>query len=196
MQFTGLDGKRKTLRLGKARQRTVDTIKTHVEELLEAYGNGRTPYDETQAWLKKVATTSPKLYEKLANLGLAPKRKAPEQTTLGAFLDSYIGGRSDVKGGTAVIFKHVRRCLVDYFGANKPLAEITAGDADDWRRWLTRDENADEPGKGGQGLSDNTARRRCGIAKQFFRDAVRRRLIAENPFGDMKGTSVTANRSA
>jgi integrase len=195
MQFTGLDGKRKTVRLGKARARTVDTIKTHVEEMLEAHGAGRTLYEETQAWLKKINAKSPTLYAKLANLGLAPKRKAPEQTTLGKFLDSYIVGRSDVKGGTSTVYGHTKRCLIDYFGASKPLVEITAGEADDWRRWLLRPVNDEDPTQGGQGLSDNTGRRRCGIAKQFFRDALRRRLIAENPFADMKGTSVLANRT-
>ena len=38
-------------------------------------------------------------------------------------------------------------------------------------------------------------RRVCGRAKQFFRAALRKKLIAESPFADMKGTSVTANRS-
>src|SRR5205814_2652396 len=37
-------------------------------------------------------------------------------------------------------------------------------------------------------------RRRCGIAKQFFRAAVRRRLITENPFADLKGLTVKGNR--
>jgi integrase len=100
-----------------------------------------------------------------------------------------------VKGGTATVYGHTKRCLIEFFGAGKPIAEITAGEADDWRRWLVRPKNEDEPKKGGQGLSDNTCRRRCGLAKQFFRDALRRRLIAENPFADMKGTSVLANRS-
>src|SRR3954471_2845892 len=113
MQFTGLDGNRKTVRLGKARQRSIDTIKTHVEELLESHNMGRTPYEETQSWLKKINVKSPKLYEKLAILGLAPKRKQPQQTTLGAFLASYIKGRSDVKGGTSIVYGHTKRCLID-----------------------------------------------------------------------------------
>ena len=37
-----------------------------------------------------------------------------------------------------------------------------------------------------QGLADNTVQRRCGIAKQFFHAAVRRRLLAGNPFADLK----------
>jgi site-specific recombinase XerC len=33
-----------------------------------------------------------------------------------------------------------------------------------------------------EGLAENTARRRCGIAKQFFRAAVRRGHVTTNPF--------------
>lgn len=66
---------------------------------------------------------------------------------------------------------------------------------DSRRRWLARPLEPKNPKNGGQGLSDNTVRRRCGIAKQFFRDAVRRRMITENPFGEMKKISVQANRS-
>ena len=88
-----------------------------------------------------------------------------------------------MKASTATVYGHTRRCLVEYFGADKPLVEITPGDADDWARWLH-----------GQGLAENTARRRCGIAKQFFRAAERKRLIAENPFGDMKGVGVVKVR--
>jgi integrase len=93
------------------------------------------------------------------------------------------------------VYGHTRRCLVEYFGAVKPLTEITPADADDWRRWLGLAKNEKRPERGGQGLSDNTVRRRCGIARQFFRDAVRRRLIAESPFAEMQGVVVRSNRS-
>ncbi len=43
-------------------------------------------------------------------------------------------------------------------------------------------------------LGENSIRRHCGRAKQFFRAALRKRLIAENPFADMRDTSVRANR--
>ncbi|MBA4104824.1 MAG: hypothetical protein C0485_03620 [Pirellula sp.] len=44
-------------------------------------------------------------------------------------------------------------------------------------------------------LGDNTVRRRCGFARQFFRAAMRKRFITENPFGEMKGVSIRSNRS-
>jgi hypothetical protein len=125
---------------------------------------------------------------------VAPRANAAG-STLAAFLDTYVAKRSDVKGGTAVVYGHTRRCLVDYFGADKPLSEITPADADDWRRWLGLAKNEDDSKAGGQGLSDNTVRRRCGIARQFFRDAVRRRLIAESPFSEMQGVVVRSNRT-
>ena len=79
--------------------------------------------------------------------------------------------------------KDSRRFLVAYFGENRELASITPGDADDYRRHLATK------------LGDNTVRRQCGRAKQFFKVAVRKRLIGESPFADMKGCGVIANRS-
>ena len=44
-------------------------------------------------------------------------------------------------------------------------------------------------------LQENTIRRRCGRARQLFQAAVRHRLIARNPFAELKGVSVLANKS-
>ena len=57
------------------------------------------------------------------------------------------------------------------------MREVMEGDADQWRLYLI-----------GQGLANNTVRRRCGMAKQFFRVAVRRKLILSNPFEDLKAS--------
>src|SRR5262245_4412078 len=113
IQFMGLDAKRKSIRLGKARQRTADTLKTHVEERLEARTRGRSPYDETNAWISRIGANSSDMYDKLAKHGLVPMRSAPKQTTLGPFLTSYVAARTDVKGGTAVVYGQTKRCLVE-----------------------------------------------------------------------------------
>lgn len=39
-----------------------------------------------------------------------------------------------------------------------------------------------------KGLTENTVRKHVSIAKQFLTAAVRKRLIAENPFADLKST--------
>ncbi|WP_425267210.1 tyrosine-type recombinase/integrase [Aeoliella straminimaris] len=176
--------KRRTVRLGKMAQRTAEGVKIKVEHLIAAKASGHSIDADTASW---VANIPDDLAEKLARVELIEPRKPRNVHTLETFLDDYIASRSDVKGSTATIYRHVRRCLLEFFGNDAKLASITPGDADKFRLWL-----ADK--KGGQGLGVNTVRRRCGIAKQFFRAALRSKLIAENPFADLKGLTIKANR--
>src|SRR5262249_50251220 len=118
--------------------------------------------------------------DKLAAVGLILKRHA---ATLGAFLDAYITMRADIKPRTRMNLDQSKRRLVEFIGPDKPLREITPGDADQWRVSMLA-----------QGLGENTVRRDCGRAKQFFRVAVRRRLIRDNPFVDLK-SAVQENKS-
>ena len=103
--------------------------------------------------------------------------------TLGDFLDRYIDGRTDVKPTTTTHLIRARRDLERFFGADRPLISITPGDADEYRRHLM------------SVLAENTARRLCGRAKQFFRAAVRLKVIDDNPFADMRNLGVRANKS-
>ena len=167
--FVAPDGKRKTIRLGKATQRTAEGIKTKVEALVTAAITGSPLDDEVARW---VADRDSTMVDKLVAVGLIPKR---QRTTLQSFLDNYANGRADWKESTATVYGHTQRCLIEYFGVDRPLHEITADDATQWRAWLASD----------QKLSDNTVRRRSGIAKQFFRAAVRQKLIPESPFVDL-----------
>lgn len=180
IQFVAGDGKRRSIRLGKLPLKAVREIKTKIEAL-NASSIAKISLDrETAEWVGRLDSV---LYDKLSNAGLLEKRGEAVRATLGAWLDSYFAIRSDVKESTSTAWGHTRRCLVDYFGESKSLAEIAPGDADGWRIWLGQHEE----------LSENTVKRRCGIAKQFFRAALRRRLMAENPFADLKGISVQRN---
>jgi len=141
-----------------------------------------TPID-TSAWVGDLDSV---LHDKLAAVGLVSPREATpelEAVELGVFLDSYIAGRADVKPGTETNLRQARKKLVEYFGESRPLGTVTPGDADQYRQHLESK------------LGTNTARRHCGRAKQFFRAAVRKRLIPENPFADQKGLAVRANAS-
>ncbi|MBX7168595.1 MAG: site-specific integrase [Pirellulales bacterium] len=169
IQFTGADSKRRTIRLGKLSQRTAEGVKLHVERLVVASLTRHPVEDDTARWLGKLDDT---LYGRLAAVGLVPKRAS---AMLGGFLDDYLKSRADVKLSTATVLGHTKRNLLDYFGADKPLRDITPGDADGFRLHLVK-----------EGLAENTIRRRCGIAKQFLRAAVRSGLVLANPFADLK----------
>jgi len=176
IQFVAPDGRRKTIRLGRATVRQAEAFKGRVEQLaLAATGATGVVDDDTIRWLAQLDDT---MYNKLAAVGLVAERKSVK---IGAFLDDYISGRHDVKAATTIVYGHTRRNLIDFFGADKPLRDITPGDADLWRLSLIK-----------QGLAENTLRRRCGIAKQFFKAAVRQKLISSNPFEHLRA-AVTGN---
>jgi integrase len=71
---------------------------------------------------------------------------------------------------------------------------VTEGDAEEWRLWLLHHEEKQGKQVIKRKLGINTVRRHCGRARQFFRAAVKRRLISSNPFGEMKGITVQANQ--
>ena len=182
--FSGPNRKRRIIYLGAMPMKAVRTIQTHVENLAASLLAGRAPDPETSEW---VGGRDNVLYGKLAAAGLVPAREptiAEKQTVaLGEFLDQYIAGRTDIKPSTRTNLEQVRRNLLEHFGAGRLLATITPGDADEFRVTLL--------GK----LGENTVRRNCGRAKQFFRAAVRKRYIQENPFADMKHCAVKADAS-
>jgi integrase len=169
IQFVWKDRKRHSVRIGKCSQRQAESVKVQIERLVHAGLVGHPPDPETSRWIAQV---DEQLAERLARVGLISKRTA---TQLAGFLDDYIAMRTDVKPGTQMLYAQTRRNLLEFFPADKPLTDFNLGDADAWRLSLKE-----------QGLAENTIRRRCGRAKQFFNAAVRQKLIAENPFGDLK----------
>jgi integrase len=114
---------------------------------------------------------------------LVPRRPtesggSPDGITLTTFIDQYITSRMIQKPNTLKNYKATKRALLDFFGEERLLTDITPGDCDDWR--------ADQVGKG---LASATIGRTLKRARQFFRAAVRRKLISEDPMQDIKAAS-------
>jgi len=172
IQFVGADNSRRTIYMGKAPAKTVEAVKLRVELIVSAQIGGHAFDDDTARWLAKAET---KLAKKLAAAGLMPKR---ENALLGPFVDAYIASRTDARPRTIISLKQARKTLVEFYGERLPLRDITPGSADEWRLKML-----------GEGLAEATVRRRCGMAKQFVRAAIRKRLLAENPFQDLKSAS-------
>jgi len=190
-----INGKRRSLWLSDPSKRRAETVKRHVEELVRSKSAGGHPDPATDRW---VATLDGKLFDALLRIELVdPKREqtsGDEGRFLGAFLDAYIQGRTDVGDGTTTNYKQARRLLVGYFKPDKLLRSITSADADRWRRWLlARPVKWDEAGKVIKTMASATVSKHVKRAKTMFAEAVRDRLLAESPFADQKGTS-EANR--
>jgi len=175
VRFIDHDGTRKAIRLSGINKSNAGKIARHVQELVVWRKSGLTLDTETAGWLGKAGD---EMHAKLSNAGLIEKRVSQ---TLGEFIADYIES-ADVAPGTKMNFRTVERNLVDYFGVDKPMRSVTAADAKAFRQWLQDNEEQ----------AENTMRRRCGRARQFFAAAIKSKLIDENPF---EGMSVTVNGS-
>ena len=182
LQFVDLTKARRTIRLGPINQKQAQAFKVRVEGILEARRSG-SPLD---AWLAEWLGGLPReIHAKLVRYGLATARL--DDARLGEFLDAYIAGRPDVKAGTRYLFTRTRSCLVEHFGADCPLTSVTPERARAWRHWFATLGNRRNANR--TTTADATVRKRTGIAKQFFAEAIDRGLIARNPFEGLASTA-------
>jgi integrase len=174
--FVAPDGARRTVRLGQVDRKTAESICRHVEALLAAKLSGQPVQQETAVWLGNVGD---KLRERLARAGLTQNRPL---VTLGAFIKEYIDARQDVRPLTRRHLAEAGQKLTEHFGAARPLASISEGDANEYaHRLFAR-------------YSPNTARRMLGRAKQLFAHAVRKGYLDANPFGGLRRLGVKPNK--
>lgn len=175
---------RATVALGAVSNEVAEEIRARVGVLVDALRADSPPDHSTAKWVRDLPDA---LHAKLAKAGLVVPRgnaDVPTVPLLAAFIDSYtVKRQADTNPGTRINYGQAKGYLVEHFGATRPMDRITQGDAEDFRLFLL----------GEKKLADNTARRVCGRAKQFFAAAVRHKLIAENPFAGMK-CSIIENR--
>lgn len=164
-------GERKTIRLTNISKTNVNKIFGHVGALEAAKRHGLGIEPTTLVWLQTIGKD---LHDKLSGAGLIEPRVS---ALLGEFVAEYIE-RAEVAPGTKMNFRTVERNLVDFFGNDKALEQISRKDAQEFRKWLQDHE----------GQADNTMRRRCGRARQFFAAAMKAKLVSENPFTEMSVT--------
>jgi hypothetical protein len=174
--FFDRHGVRRTLQLGKICQRDAETIKMHVEKIVHSQIAGEAPPVATSRWL---ADVNDDLRSRLARFELCESREQAPPELLGPFVEAYINGRGGVEPATKEIWERAEKNLTDFFGADKPLADITAGDiAEFWDYLLVKGRQ-----DGGPSL-ESTARKRLTHANQFFLHAKKKKLIADNPVAD------------
>ena len=53
-------------------------------------------------------------------------------------MDRYIASRASLKPSSVYMLKYARRVLVEYFGADKPIADVTEGDAELFREHVRK----------------------------------------------------------
>ena len=198
VRFVDPEGKRRTMALGTKSERQATRFKLKIEELLTARRTSNPMDEEVAAWVDKLKAP---MRDQLVKFGLLDAdvdeqdAEKPNELELEVFLARYFEKRKDVKSSTLEHWGHTRRNLIQFFGGEKHIDEITAGNARDFELFLktvareNRYGDIDES----EGLSLDTVRKRIGNAKQFFADAVEHELIPSNPFKKLK-SAVKGNR--
>jgi hypothetical protein len=170
IQFVARDGKRRSIRLGRMPLKAAEEVRRRVEYLVAALVARTAPDNDTAQWL---ASTGDTMHAKLAAAGLTTPRLTA-MATLAQFTAEYIIGRVDVKPRTKLNLEACAARLVEFFGAGRQLSKINSGDADEFCAWLRAR------------YAQATASRTIKRAEQFFKAALCKKLIAENPFAECK----------
>lgn len=175
IQFINVDGKRKSIRLGKISQRLADSIKLRVEHIVSAKMANHSIDMETARWIEGLES---KLATRLAKADLIESKDLLAVPKLGSFLDGYLKSRTDVKPATIEIWSQVVRNLNEFFGAKKELTEITEGDAEEFKLFLVN-----------VPLAPTTICKRLQHARSFLNNARKKRYIEKNPFAEVKSAA-------
>jgi integrase len=194
--FLDKEGDRRTIGLGNMKDREANEVKEKVESILDAASVCMDAPRKTWTWLRQIPDS---LHIKLAKAGLVeprqpePEPEPPPVVTVGAFTADYIRRRAEAKTKERTILNldmfrdrliktkwtgNRRRGGTDgRFEPGRDITTITRADAEDWLVWLK------------EHYSPATAGRTLKGARQFFNRAVKAKLIAENPFDDLKAES-------
>jgi integrase len=186
IQFLDRSGKRRTLSLGgDPPERFVKRAAEVVDDLVGAARYGQPIPPDAVAWLDGL---NDEQHGRFVTAGLAHPREKRDaaRVTVAQHAAEYLGKRTDIKPGSRLVVGQVVRVLGEYFGET-PLADVTAGDADDFARWLsTGGRTAEQVKTKGAALSPATVGKRISWSATIWRDAVRRGLVDRNPFDEVR----------
>ena len=159
------NGKRAEIILSHTCQKNANIVLYNVENILANKLSGQSMSDGTAVWIKSL---SQQLRKKLAIKGLVDDLVV---STLGDFVESIFLARKDVENSTIEVWRQPVRNLIDYFGKNVDMKNISAGKAEKFYHDLASKK-----------LAHTTLRKRIDFCKNIFNSAIKHGIISENPF--------------
>jgi integrase len=181
VQFLHPDtGLRVTISMGTTSKRQATTGKMAIENLLNNVRNGLQLDPQTTVWLSSLKKD---LKKRLGAAGLIDYNEQSEMK-LQDFLKDYENRRTDAKPLTKTNWQKAFRNLKTHFGKETPINKINQADARAYERYLKSKKTSKKPDA--KPLAPATIAKQIGHAKQFFADAVERKVIETNPFDALK----------
>jgi integrase len=162
----GIDGARRSIRLGKISRKDAEGIRRHVEALLASKISGQPVSRDTAAWL---AALGEPLRGRLAKVGLVEHQ---EQLTVDELLSSWLASKRSAghKPTSLRAWGQTAAELSQLFGP-RPLASLAHADGEAFRGAMQA-----------RGLRPTTIHKRLGHARAILEDAVRLGHLQANPW--------------
>ena len=193
IQFVDGAGQRRAVRLGKVPAKVAEHVLRRVEALVAHAIAGTAPDADLAGWLAAVPTV---LYRRLVAVGLAAPRPEdePVEVVTVAMLCTAFKERAAVKPGTAAAYGQTLDSLQAFYGAEKPITEITKASADLWRKAVATATEHEGKRKKRRTTADGrlapaTVAKRVHVAKQVFGKAVAWGWLEKNPFEALRAGS-------
>ncbi|MBL8964341.1 MAG: site-specific integrase [Phycisphaeraceae bacterium] len=184
--FRDEDGKQQSIRLGECPKDYARSAKMAIGHLVIAKRHNGVLHPDAVRWLGGIDEV---LYARVVAHGLCQPREGAAVVTLANLLDRFDAAVA-VKPTTQYKYRQVADSLRAFLGADAPLASITPGHADNWRKSIAEPKaNPDDKTEPAKTLARATVAKRVVIAKGVFRKAVRWGYIASNPFADLRAGS-------
>lgn len=174
--FKAVDGKRKTLRLGKIPIKQAQLITRHVERLIACQLDGSAPPDETSRWLAGVSTA---LHERLERVGLVNANLLKTTMTIGELIDIYKSRPKwqALKPATKRNKNQSLGYVISHFGVDQAVRSITVADVGDFYAAMRLPK-----AEGGFELAIATANLAASEASTLTNFAIDAELLDRNPF--------------
>lgn len=173
---------RTTIRLHDATERYAIEAGEQLDILIQANQLQTDLPPRTMRWLSEVPE---RFYDRLVGAGLVEPRVEKNSVKLDEFLDGYVALKSadgSFKGewskSTTTKRKQSVKDLVQYFGGNKDIRDVSVQDGQKWKNWLL--------GEKSRNLSPASTSKKIKDARQFFEHAIDLDLIERNPFTKVK----------
>ena len=170
IRFIDSNGQSQTITLGKCAMRYAESIKVKIEDLGSAMLHHHAPRDDTACW---VANLHGCMIAKLERVGIIQPRIT---VTLEEWLDQYfVERKDDMKPESLRKLQQTKTKMLAFFDTGTELRKITVQQATDWRQFLKVLK-----------LSEAAIKTHSGNAKTIVNEAVKRRLIEDNPFASLR----------
>lgn len=175
VQFIDMNGKRRGVRLGKITLKNAEAILVRIDALIAAKAAGAVSDPQTALWTKEIGDV---LHERLARVGLVPPRQGA-RITLSQMFERYFGSLA-IKASTLRTYVTARRRIEEHFGKDRLIADISAEDAQGFKRAMKE-----------LGYAQATTSKSIKVARQLFHCAVKLKIVGESPFADVPAGSQT-----